>query len=267
MILIPQWGTLTSRRQENSKLEVEMGVVNVLLFILALGFTILIHETGHFLVLKQRRLVKAFTIGIPIPGLTLKFERGGIVYQISPLLVMGNVEPVQLADRRIEKQKLWFQLLVYSSGALANIAFLTLLTFLEASLSQGVLAGLNSIPKTLLIVGFLLKETVTIVFHPVKLVKETVGPIGAAQVFLKVVEQAPSYWTRFSWLLRLCNALIGTFQLFPWPPFDGWKIIATFLKKFLGKKANLVQKVEVVMLLFMLGLIAYTWIRELIGLF
>jgi regulator of sigma E protease len=74
----------------------------LLVALLALGFTIFIHELGHFLAARQRGLIiKRFSIGFG-PKI-LGWERNGVEYRISMFPFGGYVALPQLADMgRIE---------------------------------------------------------------------------------------------------------------------------------------------------------------------
>ena len=74
----------------------------LLVALLALGFTIFIHELGHFLAARQRGLIiKRFSIGFG-PKI-FGWEKNGVEYRISMFPFGGYVALPQLADMgRIE---------------------------------------------------------------------------------------------------------------------------------------------------------------------
>ena len=77
----------------------------LLVALFALGFTIFIHELGHFLAARQRGLIiKRFSIGFG-PKI-FGWEKNGVEYRISMFPFGGYVALPQLADMgRLEGEK------------------------------------------------------------------------------------------------------------------------------------------------------------------
>src|SRR3990172_8692860 len=116
-----------------------------LVFILAFGGMVLIHEFGHFIVARLCRIeVEEFGIGLPTPGALTLFTWQGTRFTLNWLPLGGFVRPKGENDPNIPgglaAANPWKRLVVLFAGPLMNL--------LTAVLVFAILIGLSGMPAS-----------------------------------------------------------------------------------------------------------------------
>jgi len=143
-----------------------LGIIGVVTIVLWIIISVMIHELGHFLTLKKYHVqVQEIGLGIPLPRGTFTFEKRGIVFKLSPLLLAAYVK---VTDNEYQtKLTLNEVLLVDISGCLMNFG-LALFSYFLLLLCRGINCSDTVIfcIKQLIVLNFELAVWNLFVFFP-----------------------------------------------------------------------------------------------------
>ena len=206
-------------------------MIIILKIIFLLGFLILIHEGGHFLIAKFCKIkVNQFSIGF------------------GPKLISKKIGETNYA-------KTWKKIAVISAGALVNIAFGVLLYFAVVAVRYGIMTGSSlgdSISYSFTIVIKLFQnifQGIIQLFTGGLGINDMMGPVGISAMVSKttgIVE--------FLFLLSIISISLGITNLLPLIPLDGGKIVLIIIEKIRKKplKKETEAKIQAVGFLFLM---------------
>lgn len=214
-------------------------IIGAIKIIILLGFLILIHEGGHFLVAKACKVkVREFSIGF---GPTLHSWLGKETkYTIRWIPFGGYVDMLGEAERddgegSFSKASVPKRIAIVVAGATVNIVFGLIVFFILACIARHD-------------IGFAFKQTglyILDVLNSVKLIftgnlnmEQMVGPVGISEM----VVQTDGLFN-FVYLMSLISVSLGVTNLLPIPALDGGKIVILIIEWI--RKKPLKEEVEI----------------------
>lgn len=222
-------------------------MITAIKIIFLLGFLILIHETGHFIVAKKSGvIVNEFAIGFG-PKIFSKTKEG-TKYEIR-LIPLGGFVNLEGEEEHSEKEgsfnkakaKNRFKIII--AGALVNIIFgiVTLFLLLQIRymvvINSSFLDALKYSSKATISIIIEFFKSLIFLFEGKIDINNFTGPIGISQM----VSQTSGV-TEFIYLLSIVSISLGFTNLLPILPLDGGKaliiIIEAIRKKSLSQKAE-----------------------------
>lgn len=249
-------------------------MITAIKIIFLLGFLILIHETGHFVVAKKLGIiVNEFAIGFG-PKIFSK-TKDGTNYEIR-LIPLGGFVNLEGEEEHSEKEgsfnkaKTRDKFKVIIAGALVNILFGIVLIFLIVQVRYMMIINSNllgalkySINVTEgIIVEFI--KSLFLLFTGNLDINNFTGPIGISQMVSKT-----SGFVEFAYLLSMVSISLGFTNLLPILPLDGGKalliIIEAIRKKELSKKTE--EIIATIGLLIVMTLTVICTVNDVIRIF
>ena len=248
-------------------------IITALKIIFLLGFLIIIHEGGHFLVAKLCKVrVNEFSIGF---GPKLWSKQGKETKYELRLIPFGGFVNMEGEEEHSEKEGSFskasipkrFAIIV--AGALVNIlfgilAYIILLmvryyTVVETNIIESISYAFSS-TGTLIYAMF---DSIIQLFSGNVSINDMVGPVGISQMISKT-----SGLSQFIYLLALISVSLGITNLLPFVPLDGGKalllIIEAIRRKPLKQETELkIQSIGFFILIVFSVLVAYNDILRL----
>lgn len=222
-------------------------MITAIKIIFLLGFLILIHETGHFVVAKKLGIVvNEFAIGFG-PKIFSK-TKDGTNYEIR-LIPLGGFVNLEGEEEHSEKEgsfnkaKVNDRFKVIIAGALVNILFGIVLIVLIVQVRYMMTINSNlleALKYSINVAGSIIVEffkSLFLLFTGNLDINNFTGPIGISQMVSKT-----SGIVEFAYLLSMVSISLGFTNLLPILPLDGGKalliIIEAIRKKKLSKKTE-----------------------------
>ena len=222
-------------------------MITAIKIIFLLGFLILIHETGHFVVAKKLGIVvNEFAIGFG-PKIFSK-TKDGTNYEVR-LIPLGGFVNLEGEEEHSEKEgsfnkaKVNDRFKVIIAGALVNILFGIVLIVLIVQVRYMMIINSNlleAIKYSINVAGSIIVEffkSLFLLFTGNLDINNFTGPIGISQMVSKT-----SGFVEFAYLLSMVSISLGFTNLLPILPLDGGKalliIIEAIRKKKLSKKTE-----------------------------
>lgn len=222
-------------------------MITAIKIIFLLGFLILIHETGHFVVAKKLGIVvNEFAIGFG-PKIFSK-TKDGTNYEVR-LIPLGGFVNLEGEEEHSEKEgsfnkaKVNDRFKVIIAGALVNILFGIVLIVLIVQVRYMMLINSNlleALKYSINVAGSIIVEffkSLFLLFTGNLDINNFTGPIGISQMVSKT-----SGFVEFAYLLSMVSISLGFTNLLPILPLDGGKalliIIEAIRKKRLSKKTE-----------------------------
>ena len=248
-------------------------IITALKIIFLLGFLIIIHEGGHFLVAKLCKVrVNEFSIGF---GPKLWSKQGKETKYELRLIPFGGFVNMEGEEEHSEKEGSFskasipkrFAIIV--AGALVNIlfgilAYIILLmvryyTVVEPNIIESISYAFSS-TGTLIYAMF---DSIVQLFSGKVSLNDMVGPVGISQMISQT-----SGLSQFIYLLALISVSLGITNLLPFVPLDGGKalilIIEAIRRKPLKQETELkIQSIGFFILIVFSVLVAYNDILRL----
>ena len=203
-----------------------------------LGFLILIHETGHFLVAKAFNVkIKQFAIGF---GPTIWKKQGKETsYELKAIPMggfvnmLGEEEPVE-DDRAYNKKSIPQRICILLAGGMVNIIFGIIVCTIVAASVLGLKKGI-AFTGEFLIQTF--KGIGEIFLGKVK-AEQLVGVVGISDMVVST-----RGLQEFAYMLAIISVSLGVTNLLPFPPLDGGKILLLLIEAI--RRKPLKQNVEI----------------------
>ncbi len=220
--------------------------------ILTIGFLILIHELGHFVMARWMGIpVSRFSIGFG-PKLW-SFRRRETEYRLSVVPLGGYVLPDIKSEDELYQIPIYKRIVFTSGGIVANI----LLVILLLAILNTVVAGfsfsgvfVNPFVQTWRQSSQMAVAIPSIFSHPDKM-SGIVGIVAQGSGF---VGMNPTRIISFAILISLNLAI---FNLLPFPPLDGGKLLLYALEKINPRFTKLQLPLAIAGFILLIGLMVY----------
>ena len=196
-------------------------IITVLKIVIILGFLVLIHETGHFLVARLCKVkVNEFAIGFG-PVIWQK-ETTRTKYALRLIPLGGFVSMLGEEERSDEecsfsKASIPKRIAIVAAGGVVNIIFAIILYIILATIITGnfgiAISGAGNFIMAMV-------ESIKMIFTGGVTVNDLMGPIGISEVVAQT-----STTIDFFYIMALISMSLGVTNLLPFPPLDGGKIL------------------------------------------
>ena len=252
-------------------------IINVLKIIFLLGFLIIIHEGGHFLVAKLCKVkVNEFSIGF---GKTIWKKQGKETIYSIRLIPLGGFVQMEGENEESEDKRAFSnvsipkRIAIVSSGAIVNILFGILVYFALVSTVglQFVDPAKDTFLNRMYYGGIQTKEFVLSLFESVKMIftngisaDQMTGPVGISQIVVQTTTVS-----NYIYILALISVSLGITNLLPIPALDGGKIVLLLIEAVTRKKIKVETEAVITMIGFVLiiGLALYVTYHDVIRIF
>lgn len=235
-------------------------IINAIKIIFLLGFLVLIHEGGHFLVAKLCKVkVNEFSIGF---GKAIWKKRGKeTLYSIRIIPLGGFVQMEGESEDSQDKRafanvSILKRIAIVSAGAIVNIFFGIFAYFLLVSTVglQFADPSKDTILNRIYYAGINTGEFIVSIFDSLKMlftngisVEQMTGPVGISQIVVQT-----SGFANYFYVLAVISVSLGVTNLLPIPALDGGKIVLLIVEAIRRKKITLETEAKITLIGFSL---------------
>ena len=240
-------------------------LISALKIIILLGFLVLIHEGGHFLVAKLFKVkVNEFSIGFG-PTIFTK-EKGETKYALR-LIPLGGFVSMEGEEEHSEKEGSFSmasipkRIAIVAAGGVVNIIFGLLLYFVISSIAlNNMYTGLINTKDFLLSIF----ESIKILFTDGISADQMVGIIGISDIVVST-----NGIMQYLYIMALISASLGITNLLPLPPLDGGKIVIYLIEAIRRKpmKEELELKIQSIGFSLLIVLAIYVTYKDILRVF
>ena len=252
-------------------------IINAIKIIFLLGFLVLIHEGGHFLVAKICKVkVNEFSIGF---GKAIWKKQGKeTLYSLRIIPLGGFVQMEGEAEESEDKRafsnvSIPKRIAIVSAGAIVNILFGIIVYFLLISIVgiQFVDPAKDTILNRIYYGGINTWEFILSIFDSIKMlftngisVKQMTGPVGISQIVVQATGLA-----NYIYILAVISVSLGVTNLLPIPALDGGKIVLLIIEAIRRKKITVETEAKITLVGFsiLIGLSLYVTYHDVIKIF
>ena len=196
-------------------------IITVLKIVIILGFLVLIHETGHFLVARLCKVkVNEFAIGFGPVIWQKETTRTKYALRLIPLggfVSMLGEEERSDEEGSFSKASIPKRIAILAAGGVVNIIFAIILYIILATIITGnfgiAISGAGNFIMAMV-------ESIKMIFTGGVTVNDLMGPIGISEVVAQT-----STTIDFFYIMALISMSLGVTNLLPFPPLDGGKIL------------------------------------------
>lgn len=233
-------------------------ILNTIKIIFLLGFLIIIHEAGHFLVAKLCKVkVNEFSIGF---GKIIWKKQGKETLYTIRLIPLGGFvqmegETEESTDKRaFSNVSIPKRIAIVAAGAAVNIIFGIIVYFILVSTVglQFVDPAKDTFLNRMYYGGIQTKEFVISLLESVKMLftsglsaEQMTGPVGISQIVVQTTT-----FTNYIYILSLISVSLGVTNLLPIPALDGGKIIILLIEAIRRKKIKVETEVAITLVGF-----------------
>ena len=230
-------------------------IIAALKIIIILGFLVLIHETGHFLVARLCKVkVNEFSIGFGPVLWKKETEKTKYMVRLIPLggyVSMLGEEERSEEEGSFSKASIPKKIAIVAAGGLVNIVFALILYIIVATILTGNMAEAITTTGNFVMA---MVESIKLIFTGGVTVNDFMGPIGISQVVAQT-----SGLLDFFYIMALVSMSLGVTNLLPFPPLDGGKILIYIIELIRRKplKENFELKLQLLGFLVLITLSVY----------
>lgn len=221
-------------------------IISAIKIIFILGFLVLIHETGHFLVARLCKVkVKEFAIGF---GPTIWQKQGKETKYALRLIPLGGFVSMEGEEERSDKEGSFSnssvskRIAIVVAGGLVNIVFAILVYIILMTIMTGNLSKALSATGAF---AFSIVESLKLLFSGGVTVDQLMGPVGISEVVAQT-----SGIAEFIYILALISMSLGVTNLLPFPPLDGGKVVLLLIEGIRKKPLKESTEIKIQMLGF-----------------
>ena len=223
-------------------------IINALKIIFILGFLVLIHEGGHFIVARLCKVkVKEFAIGF---GPTIWQKQGKETKYALRLIPLGGFVNMEGEEERSDVEGSFSnssiprRMAIIVAGGLTNILFalityIILVTAITGDLKSAFLNTGNFIASIV--------ESLKLLFSGGVSVDQLMGPVGISDMVAQthgIVE--------FLYIMIVISMSLGVTNLLPFPPLDGGKFALLLIEAIRRKPLKEKTEIQIQMLGFLI---------------
>ena len=240
-------------------------LVNALKIIILLGFLVLIHEGGHFIVAKFFKIkVNEFAIGF---GPTIFTKVKGETKYALRLIPLGGFVSMEGEEERSDKEGSFSmasvpkRIAIVTAGGLVNILFGILIYYIIASISMSNLYQGLVYTKDFIISIF---ESIIMLFTGGVSAEQMVGIVGISDIVVST-----NGIMQYLYIMSLISVSLGTTNLLPFPPLDGGKIVIYLIEWIRRKplKEEIELKIQTWGFAILIALAIYVTYNDIIRIF
>ena len=235
-------------------------IITVLKIIIILGFLVLIHETGHFIVARLCKIkVNEFSIGFG--PLIWKKETEKTRYAIRLIPLGGYVSMLGEEERSDEegsfsKASIPKRIAIVAAGGLVNILFAIILYVILVTVITGnFITGLTSSGDIINAMW----ESIKLIFTGGVTADNLVGPIGISEIVAQTTGLID-----FFYIMAIISLSLGATNLLPFPPLDGGKILIYIIEAIRRKplKENFELQIQMIGFIALITLSIYVAVND-----
>lgn len=240
-------------------------IISALKIIILLGFLVLIHEGGHFLVAKFFKIkVNEFAIGFG-PTIFTK-EKGETKYALR-LIPLGGFVSMEGEEERSEKEGSFSmasipkRIAIVAAGGVVNILFGIFLYYIISSIAlNSMYTGLIDTKDFI----FSIFDSVKMLFTGAVTTDQMVGIVGISDIVVNT-----NGIMQYLYIMALISASLGITNLLPLPPLDGGKIVIYIIEAIRRKpmKEELELKIQTLGFSILILLAIYITYKDLLRIF
>lgn len=252
-------------------------IINAIKIIFLLGFLVIIHEGGHFLVAKLCKVkVNEFSIGF---GKTIWKKQGKETLYSLRLIPLGGFVQMEGESEDSDDARAFTnvsipkRIAIVSAGAIVNILFGIIVYFLLISTIglQFADPSKDTILNRIYYGGINTGEFILSIFDSVKMlftngvsVDQMTGPVGISQI----VVQATGF-ANYIYILAVISVSLGVTNLLPIPALDGGKIVLLIVEAIRRKKITVETEAKITLIGFslLIALSLYVTYNDVIKIF
>ena len=230
-------------------------IITVLKIVIILGFLVLIHETGHFIVARLCKVkVNEFAIGFGPVIWQKETTRTKYALRLIPLggfVSMLGEEERSDEEGSFSKASIPKRIAIVAAGGVVNIIFAIILYIILATIITGnfgiAISGAGNFIMAMV-------ESIKMIFTGGVTVNDLMGPIGISEVVAQT-----STTIDFFYIMALISMSLGVTNLLPFPPLDGGKILIYIIEAIRKKplKQNFELKLQMLGFLVLITLSVY----------
>lgn len=236
--------------------------INLIKIAFLLGFLIIIHEGGHFLVAKLCKVkVNEFAIGFGPILLQKQGKETKYVLRLIPLGGFVNMEgEEEHSDKEgsFSKASIPKRIAIVLAGGMVNIIFGILVYFI-------IIASYTNIAnavEALKLFGVSMFESLKMLFNGTAFKEEQLmGIVGISEI---VVETKGII--NYIYLIAVISVSLGVTNLLPIPPLDGGKIVLLIIEAIRKKplKENIEIQIQMVGFVLMIALTIFVTYKDIL---
>ena len=223
-------------------------LINAIKIIFILGFLVLIHETGHFIVARLCKVkVNEFAIGF---GPAILKKQGKSTKYVLRLIPLGGFVSMMGEEERSDeegsfsKSSIPKRIAIVMAGGLVNIIF-ALITYII--LMTVVLGDFGTALSYTGKFAFSIVDSLKMLFSGGVSIDQLMGPVGISEVVIKTTGVAD-----FVYILAVISMSLGVTNLLPFPPLDGGKVVLLIIEAIRRKPLKESTEIKIQMLGFVL---------------
>lgn len=233
-------------------------IINAIKIIFLLGFLVIIHEGGHFIVAKLCKVkVNEFSIGF---GKAIWKKQGKeTLYSIRIVPLGGYVQMEGESEgsqdeRAFTNVSIAKRIAIVSAGAIVNILFGILTYFLLVAVAGLQFADpvKDTILNRIYYAGINTGKFILSIFESIKLlftngisIDQMTGPVGISQIVIQA-----SGIANYIYILAAISVSLGVTNLLPIPALDGGKIVLLIIEAIRRKKISTETEAKITLIGF-----------------
>lgn len=240
-------------------------IINAVKIIFILGFLVLIHEAGHFIVARLCKVkVKEFAIGF---GPTIWKKQGKETKYALRLIPVGGFvsmegeEEPSLAEGSFSNSSIPKRIAIVIAGGLVNIVFAIITYIILITAMTGDFGRAVSYTGDF---AFSIVESLKLLFTGGVTVDQLMGPVGISEVVAQT-----SGVEEFVYIMAVISMSLGVTNLLPFPPLDGGKVVLLLLEAIRRKplKEATEMKIQMIGFLVLITLSVYVTYNDITRIF
>lgn len=238
--------------------------INIIKIAFLLGFLIIIHEGGHFLVAKLCKVkVNEFAIGF---GPILLQKQGKETKYVLRLIPLGGFVNMEGEEERSEKEGSFSKasipkrIAIVLAGGLVNIIFGLLAYFIIIASYTDIANAIEALK----FFGISMIDSLKMLFNGTAFREEQLtGIVGISEM---VVETKGII--NYIYLIAVISVSLGVTNLLPIPPLDGGKVVLLLLEAIRKKplKENIEIQIQMAGFALMIALTIFVTYKDIIRL-